>query len=92
MEFRTKPFSSAAAQTIGLNAEPGCLFACVTLLNSLDLKLKPPTKALTSPVYGSKTIIPPFTLNCLIFQELFGFSLQKLNLLFVNIWNHYFSE
>ena len=45
-----KPFSRAAAYTIGLNAEPGCLLAWVTLLNSLDLKLNPPTKALTSPV------------------------------------------
>ena len=39
IEFGEKPFSKAAAYTIGLNADPGCLLACVTLLNSLDLKL-----------------------------------------------------
>ena len=35
-------------------------------MNSLDLKLKPPTRAFTSPVKGSITTIPPFTFgNCL---------------------------
>ena len=54
---------------MGLNAEPGCLFACVTLLNSLALKSKPPAKALTSPVNGSNTTIPPLTLGyCFSFQ------------------------
>ena len=50
IELGENPFSKAAAYTIGLKAEPGCLFACVTLLNSLDLKLNPPTNAFTSPV------------------------------------------
>jgi len=48
--------------------------ACVTLLNSLDLKLKPPTKAFTSPVYGSIATIPPLTLGyCFKFQKLSSF-------------------
>ena len=46
IELGEKPFSKAAAYTIGLNAEPGCLLACVTLLNSLDLKLNPLPKLL----------------------------------------------
>ena len=43
-------FSKANAYTNGLNAEPGCLRACVALLNSLDLKLNPPLRAKTRPV------------------------------------------
>ena len=37
-----KLFSKANAYINGLNAEPGCLSACVALLNSLFIKLKPP--------------------------------------------------
>ena len=74
IEFGENPFSNAAAYTIGLKAEPGCLLAWVTLLNSLDLKSKPPTKAFTSPVKGSRAIIPPFTLGyCFNFHSLFSF-------------------
>ena len=46
-----KPFSKAAANTKGLNAEPGCLSACAARLNwSVP---RPPTIALTYPVLGS---------------------------------------
>jgi hypothetical protein len=63
---------------MGLKADPGCLFACVTLLNSLVLKLKPPTKARTSPVKGSKATIPPFTFG-------YCFNVQELLFFFINI-------
>ena len=50
-----------------MKAEPGCLFAWVALLNSLDIKLYPPTKALTFPLKGSITTIAPLTFgSCLI--------------------------
>ena len=69
MLFGEKPFSNAAAYTIGLNADPGCLFAWVTLLNSLERKLNPPTNAFISPVKGSSATIPPLTLGyCFNFQ------------------------
>ena len=50
IELGAKPFSRAAAYTIGLKADPGCLLAWVTLLNSLVLKLNAPTKAKTLPL------------------------------------------
>ena len=43
-------FLRAKAYIKGLNAEPGCLNACVALLNSLFLKLNPPLNANTLPV------------------------------------------
>ena len=61
-----KLFSKAKAYTKGLKADPGCLFACEALLNSLFLKLKPPELAFTLPVKGSITTIAPFAKgNCL---------------------------
>ncbi len=42
IEEGEKLFSNAKAYINGLNAEPGCLSACVALLNSLFIKLKPP--------------------------------------------------
>ena len=80
IEFGAKPFSNAAAYTIGLKAEPGCLLACVTLLNSLFLKLNPPTKAYTSPVNGSSITIPPLTFGyCFKTQEFFSFLTKTIS-------------
>ena len=56
-------FSKANAYMKGLNADPGCLNACVDLLNSLFLKLNPPDIAKILPVKGSITIIPPLALG-----------------------------
>ena len=53
------PDSNAASRVIGLNADPGCLFAWVDLLNWLRKKLNPPDIARTSPEKGSITIIAP---------------------------------
>ena len=41
------PASSAAANTNGLNAEPGWRLAWVARLNGLSWKLRPPTMART---------------------------------------------
>ena len=75
---------------MGLKADPGCLLACVTLLNSLDLKLNPPTKALTSPECGSRTTIPPFTFGyCFKSQILFS-PLTKIMSAMLNISKIFF--
>ena len=42
-------------------AEPGCLLACVALLNSLLSKSYPPDKARTLPFLGSIATMAPFT-------------------------------
>ena len=47
--------------------------ACVALLNSLFLKLNPPLRARTLPVYGSITTTAPFTLGSCLKLNLLSF-------------------
>ena len=77
-----------------MNAEPGCLEACVALLNSLFLKLKPPLNASTLPVKGSITTIPPLTSGSCLKEKLLFSSLSTyiMSLSLNNSLNSFFVQ
>jgi len=53
------PSRSACANTIGLNALPGCRFACTARLKLLSAKERPPTTARIAPFCGSTATSAP---------------------------------
>src|SRR5688572_841911 len=55
----------------GLKDEPGCRHACVTWLNLLLLKSKPPTSAWIAPSRGSSATKAPSTSGSWVISQVF---------------------